>query len=64
MPGSLWLDLKNGELHRADFIEVSCSNTVLEQVKAEADKDKPTVVALREIAAGKVGAEVLNRGQA
>jgi uncharacterized repeat protein (TIGR01451 family) len=32
--GSLWLDLKNGELHRADFIEGSCGNTVLEQVKA------------------------------
>ena len=32
--GSLWLDVKNGELHRADFIEGSCSNTVLEQVKA------------------------------
>lgn len=31
---SLWLDLKNGELYRADFIEGSCSNTVLEQVKA------------------------------
>ena len=31
---SLWLDLKNGELDRADFIEGSCSNTVLEQVKA------------------------------
>jgi DNA-directed RNA polymerase subunit omega len=29
-----------------------------------ADKDKPTVIALREIAAGKVGLEVLNRGQA
>ena len=28
------------------------------------DKDKPTVVALREIAAGKVGAEVLNRAEA
>ncbi len=27
----------------------------------EANKDKPTVIALREIAAGKVGAEVLNR---
>lgn len=26
-------------------------------------KDKPTVVALREIAAGKVGREILNRGQ-
>ena len=32
--GSLWLDLKTGELHRADFAEGSCSNTVLEQVKA------------------------------
>ena len=32
--GSLWLDLKNGELHRADFAEGSCSNTVLDQVKA------------------------------
>jgi DNA-directed RNA polymerase subunit omega len=30
----------------------------------EGEKDKPTVVALREIAAGKVGLEVLNRGQA
>lgn len=29
----------------------------------EADRDKPTVVALREIAAGKVGLEVLNRSQ-
>jgi DNA-directed RNA polymerase subunit omega len=26
--------------------------------------DKPTVIALREIAGGKVGLEVLNRGQA
>lgn len=31
---SLFLDLKNGELHRADFVEGSCSNPVLEQVKA------------------------------
>jgi len=30
----------------------------------EAHKDKPTVIALREIAAGKVGLEILNRGQA
>ena len=28
------------------------------------DKDKPTVVALREVAAGKVGLEMLNRDQA
>jgi hypothetical protein len=32
--GSQWLDLKNGELARADFAEGSCSNQVLEQVKA------------------------------
>lgn len=30
----------------------------------EGEKDKPTVIALREIAEGKVGLEVLNRGQA
>ena len=28
------------------------------------DRDKPTVIALREIALGKVGMEVLNKGQA
>ena len=27
-------------------------------------KDKPTVIALREISEGKVGKEILNRGQA
>jgi uncharacterized repeat protein (TIGR01451 family) len=31
---SLFLDVKNGELIRADFAEGSCSNPVLEQVKA------------------------------
>lgn len=30
----------------------------------DAGNDKPTVIALREIAAGKVGLEILNRGQA
>jgi DNA-directed RNA polymerase subunit omega len=30
----------------------------------EAGRDKPTVIALREIALGRVGLEVLNRGQA
>ena len=30
----------------------------------EPEKDKPTVIALREVALGKVGLEVLNRGQA
>jgi large repetitive protein len=31
---SIFLDVKNGQLSRADFAEGSCSNTVLEQVKA------------------------------
>ncbi len=35
-----------------------------EALVSGAQKDKPTVVALREIAAGKVGLEILNRGQA
>jgi DNA-directed RNA polymerase subunit omega len=30
----------------------------------DAEKDKPTVIALRELAAGRFGLEVLNRGQA
>lgn len=30
----------------------------------EADRDKPCVIALREISEGKVGVEILNRGQA
>jgi uncharacterized repeat protein (TIGR01451 family) len=30
---SLFLDLKKGELHRADFVETSCYDAVLEQVK-------------------------------
>ena len=30
----------------------------------EANRDKPTVIALRELALAKFGAEVLNRGQA
>jgi DNA-directed RNA polymerase subunit omega len=32
--------------------------------QVEVDRDKPTVIALRELAAGKVGLEILNRGQA
>ncbi len=32
--------------------------------KVEADKDKPAVVALREIAAGHVGAEILTKAHA
>jgi DNA-directed RNA polymerase subunit omega len=29
----------------------------------EPNRDKPTVIALRELAAGKYGAEILNKGQ-
>lgn len=32
--------------------------------QVETERDKPTVIALKEIAAGKVGLEMLNRGQA
>lgn len=52
---SLFIDLKNGELHRADFAEGSCSNPVLEQVKARrgqgevrsVEAEKPAGPALR-----------------
>jgi len=30
----------------------------------EPDRDKPAVIALREISQGKIGLEILNRGQA
>ncbi len=32
--------------------------------QVEPERDKPTVIALREISMGKVGLEILNRGQA
>ena len=44
--------------HRAREISGGSELTV------DRDRDKNPVVALREIAAGKVGLEVLNRGQA
>ena len=31
--------------------------------QVEPNKDKPTVIALRELASGKIGLEILNRGQ-
>lgn len=31
------------------------------QPMLDADRDKPTVIALREIAAGKIGVEILNK---
>ncbi|MCC7483906.1 MAG: DNA-directed RNA polymerase subunit omega [Burkholderiales bacterium] len=33
------------------------------QPMMEANRDKPTVIALRELAAGRYGAEILNKGQ-
>jgi len=33
------------------------------QPMLEANRDKPTVIALRELAAGKYGSEILNKGQ-
>jgi DNA-directed RNA polymerase subunit omega len=33
------------------------------QPMLEANRDKPTVVALRELASGKYGSEILNKGQ-
>lgn len=33
-PNSLFIDLKKGQLHRADFIEKTCSESVLKAVKA------------------------------
>ena len=40
------------------------ANGVESQIDNSESNDKPTVLALREIAAGKVGMEVLNRGHA
>ena len=33
------------------------------QPMLESNRDKPTVIALRELAGGKYGAEILNKGQ-
>ncbi|MDO4682496.1 MAG: hypothetical protein Q4B17_06875 [Lautropia sp.] len=41
---SLFIDAKKGMLHRADFIEGSCSNTVIEQVKARQAQGENTSV--------------------
>jgi uncharacterized repeat protein (TIGR01451 family) len=37
-PNSIFIDLKNGELHQADFIEGSCSPEVMQDVKARRSK--------------------------
>jgi uncharacterized repeat protein (TIGR01451 family) len=40
---SLFVDMKGGELHRADFIEGSCSPDVMDQVKARRAQGAPAV---------------------
>ncbi len=42
-PESLFIDLKNGELHRAEFREQSCFPKVLEQVRERRAKVAPVV---------------------
>ncbi len=51
-------DLTLAAAYRARQIANGASSLIPES------RDKPTVVALREISKGKVGLEVLNRGQA
>jgi hypothetical protein len=36
---SIFLDLKNGDMQRADFVETSCYDTVVKQVKARRGRD-------------------------
>lgn len=51
-------DLTLAAAYRARQLANGAANLV------EETRDKPTVIALREISEGKVGAEILNRGQA
>lgn len=51
-------DLTLAAAYRARQIANGASHLVADS------RDKPTVVALREISKGKVGIEILNRGQA
>jgi len=43
-PATLFVDPKRGELHRGDFAVGSCSNTVLEQVRARRSKGEVRAV--------------------
>jgi uncharacterized repeat protein (TIGR01451 family) len=52
---SLFIDLKNGELHRADFAEGSCANPVLEQVKARRSQGEVRSVETEKSNADKAG---------
>jgi hypothetical protein len=40
---SIFVDMKGGELHRADFIEGSCTPEVMDQVKARRAQGGPSV---------------------
>lgn len=51
-------DLTLAAAYRARQLHNGATNLV------EESRDKPTVIALREISEGKVGIEILNRGQA
>ena len=51
-------DLTLAAAYRARQLSNGATNMVSES------RDKPTVIALREISEGKVGKEILNRGQA
>lgn len=51
-------DLTLAAAYRARQVANGANHLVAES------KDKPTVVALKEIGSGKVGIEILNRGQA
>jgi hypothetical protein len=56
---SLFLDLRNGELHRADFIEGSCAAPVLEQVQAAPSQGRGRGAAGREAAVHRRAAAAL-----
>jgi hypothetical protein len=51
---SLFLDLKNGELHRADFVETSCYDSVIEQVKLRRGRDDAGLNVIKQIPENRV----------
>jgi fimbrial isopeptide formation D2 family protein len=56
---SLFMDLKKGELHRADFTEASCANPIIEQVKARRAQGE---VRAAETESGRSAAGEANKG--
>ena len=53
---SRFVDLKNGELHRADFSEMSCTPAVLDQVKARRKKAEGFSIEAERLLANKLEA--------